>query len=158
MKKAGNLVRNIDLYISSICIFAIVAITLFAIVMRYIVGTPIQWSEELSLAIMVCFTFLGSSYAFKDNEHISIDLITNRLSKNLNRVFFILRQGIILFIVGYVFVYLGSKLALQAKDKVTTVLNIPYTVIDATVVLGGIIAIVRVIYNFKKIDVRNEDY
>lgn len=158
MQKVKNIVKSLDLYISSVCVAAVVLITLYSILMRYVFLNPIQWTEEINLAIMVSFTFLGSAYAFKNNEHISIDLITNRLDKTLNRVFFIIRQVLLLLVIGYVFVYLGFKLSMQAQDKVTTVLNIPYTLIDITVVIGGIIAIIRILNNFRKIDERNEEY
>lgn len=147
MQIIKNFIKSIDLYISCVCIALVVTVTLFSIVMRYIFENPIQWIEEINLALMVCFTFLGSAFAFKDDEHISIDLITKKLYPTLNRLFFMIRQIIILLVVGYVFVYLGLQLAMQATDKVTTVLNIPYTLIDLTVVIGGIIAIFRIIKN-----------
>lgn len=152
MSKLKSFLKSIDLYISSLCIAAVVLITLFSIVMRYIFGNPIQWTEEINLALVVGFTFLGSAYAFKNNEHISIDLISGRFGKKLDRMFFLIRQIVVLVVVGYVFVYLGLKLSIQAQEKVTTVLNIPYTIIDATVVVGGIIAIIRILYNFKDKD------
>lgn len=155
MSKLKSFLKSIDLYISSLCIAAVVLITLFSIVMRYIFGNPIQWTEEINLALVVGFTFLGSAYAFKNNEHISIDLISGRFGKKVDRMFFLIRQIVVLVVVGYVFVYLGLKLSIQAQEKVTTVLNIPYTIIDATVVVGGIIAIIRILYNFKDKD-RNE--
>lgn len=155
MSKINSFLKSIDLYISSLCIAAVVLITLFSIVMRYIFGNPIQWTEEINLALVVGFTFLGSAYAFKNNEHISIDLISGRFGKKVDRMFFLIRQIVVLVVVGYVFVYLGLKLSIQAQEKVTTVLNIPYTIIDATVVAGGIIAIIRILYNFKDKD-RNE--
>ena len=59
-----------------------VALLFIQIVMRYVVGRSLSWSEELARYIFLWQVWLGTSFAVRENRHIRIDIIPNMLKKN----------------------------------------------------------------------------
>ncbi|MDD5703117.1 MAG: TRAP transporter large permease subunit [Dehalococcoidales bacterium] len=65
-------------------IFALVcmvALTFVDVIMRYIFNAPIIGVQELVEVIMICAIFLAVAHTHNTRSHISVDLISNRLSE-----------------------------------------------------------------------------
>ncbi|HBM58910.1 TRAP transporter small permease [Salipiger marinus] len=61
--------------ILAIILFALVAILAAQVVFRYLVGSPLVWSEELARYLLVWCTFIGVSLAVREGRNISVDLL-----------------------------------------------------------------------------------
>ena len=80
-------VSDAVLNISTVIGLAIISILMtLQIIMRYVFNNPLQWTDEISRMSMVWMTFLGSVIAFREKEHICVDLITNLFPRRLNRI------------------------------------------------------------------------
>jgi len=55
------------------------------IVMRYVVGESLTWSEELARYCFIWATYIGVSYAVKVGAHIRVDAVTNMLPVSTRR-------------------------------------------------------------------------
>lgn len=151
LRKIARIIGRSDEIIASIALIVVVTITVAGVFMRYVLGEPFKWTEEVTLALMVWFAYLGSSAAFRENAHISIDFVVDRMSKSLQRIVMMLWHLIMIGILAYVFVWLGLKLSFQAGDKLTPILKISYTIIDFAVVLCGVYSIGRLVGSFKRL-------
>jgi tripartite ATP-independent transporter DctM subunit len=56
-----------------------VGATLFQVFMRYFVGRPVVWSEEVSTLAFVWLVFLGAALGVRTGEHVSMDTVVPRL-------------------------------------------------------------------------------
>ena len=64
----------------SIAILAGMVILIFAqVIFRYVFNNPLSWTEEVARLFFVFGTFAGAVIAVKQNTHISIDAIFERL-------------------------------------------------------------------------------
>ncbi len=52
------------------------------IVMRYVVGESLTWSEELARYCFIWATYIGVSYALKVGAHIRVDALTGMLPRS----------------------------------------------------------------------------
>lgn len=130
---------NLDDFLAGLSLTMIILVTVVGVFMRFVLGEPLVWTEEVSLALFVWFTFLGASAVTKENGHVGIDYFVMKFSPRMKLAAEIFREITIIFINVYVLVYLGSKLTLIAGDKITSVLGISYMLIDLSVVLGGVL-------------------
>ena len=80
------------------------------IIMRYFVGKPLQWTDEVSRMCMVWMTFLGSALAFRNQAHICVDLITNHLPPKASRLVLLITEILTFLFLGLL-AYLGCKYA-----------------------------------------------
>ena len=62
------------------------AVTGYAVVLRYGLGTPLTWADELSGYLVVAIVMFGAAETLLRGEHISVDLLTGRLGGLARRV------------------------------------------------------------------------
>jgi len=55
-------------------------VTLFQVVARVILGISSVWSEELARFLYVCLVFIGAAPLIRDDEHIRVGVLTDRLT------------------------------------------------------------------------------
>ncbi len=82
-----HLLVRVGQYLSSAAILLCFAIILFAIVRRYLLGQPLQWSDEFNGYLVVAMVMLGIAATFRINGHIGVDLLTTRLDPAKRKLF-----------------------------------------------------------------------
>jgi TRAP-type C4-dicarboxylate transport system permease small subunit len=96
-----------------VLLFAVILVAMFAqVVFRYVIGSPLSWSEEVSRYMFVWLCYLGAYVAILRGAHIGGDYLTSRFSAGIVRG---LNVGLGLIIIGsLIFVaYRGVLLALD---------------------------------------------
>lgn len=72
--------------LSCILILTTLALTTYAVFMRYVVGSPLVWTDELNGYLLVACIFLGATEAYRRGNHIAIDLLTEKRGPFLTRL------------------------------------------------------------------------
>ena len=74
----------------------VMTLTILAqIVARYLLATPLVWSEELALVLMVWITFVGSALILETQEHVSIDMFAEMAPHRVQNLLAILSALVI---------------------------------------------------------------
>ena len=82
--------------LASVVIVASLGIILYAVAMRYFVGRPIQWSDELTGYLVVAMFMFGAGATLLRGDHIGIDLLTSAAGPRLSRGLSILSSAAVL--------------------------------------------------------------
>lgn len=64
--------------ISASLILATFVVTIYAIWMRYLMNMPLLWADEVTGWALVAIVMLGAAEAYRQGDHIAIDLISSR--------------------------------------------------------------------------------
>lgn len=119
-------------------LFVLLAMFNVAVVMRYWMHQPLQWTEEMAGLLMIWIIMLGSVAAERSNQHLAIpmlvDLFSEKIRDVINAIISIF-SGLFLLYVSYA----GYKLSVAAQFKVTDVLRVSYFWIDIAVPVGFVI-------------------
>ena len=78
-----RVVRALCLGGAALAAFAVLitlAATCYSVFMRYVVGTPVTWIDELSGYLVVAIVMFGAAEALRRDDHIQVDLLTSRLT------------------------------------------------------------------------------
>ncbi|MBU1295073.1 MAG: TRAP transporter small permease [Gammaproteobacteria bacterium] len=67
------------------------------VVLRYLFGSGIAASEELSRLLFVWLIFMGATLAVGRNSHIGFDLVQRKLPKNLRLICVIISHSLMLY-------------------------------------------------------------
>lgn len=140
MKVIFNIFDDI---VATLCLTAVILLTGINVLLRYIFNSPIAWTMEIALALFIWFVFIGISSAMKREGHIGVEFFIKKLPKPLRLLSSVIRAVAIYFVLIYVFVYLGSLLAMQTSGKVTPILGLGYEYIDIAVPIGGILTTIH---------------
>ena len=77
--------KNLDDWLAKLFMVAIVVITILAVFMRYILNDPLQWIEEVLIALYLWAIMFGAASAMKGRGHVSIDALVVNLPKSVQR-------------------------------------------------------------------------
>lgn len=123
-------------WLAAVPLLVLVGIANYAVVMRYAVGQPVHWSEEVSGLLMIWIVMFGAIAAERDGQHLSISLLTDAMSRRarllVNAIVAAASVAVILY-VGWI----GLQLALSVQFKVTSILRISWFWIDIAIPVGA---------------------
>lgn len=135
--KFVNVFMNLDTLIASMALVLLIGVTFLGVIMRYCMGDPFIWQEEVQLALIIWVVFLGGRYAFVCGNHAAIDVIVEMFPSRLQRIISVLIAIAIVIILSYVG-YQGIRYIMQMVryHRVTNILKIPYSFIYLPLPIG----------------------
>ena len=72
--------------LSAAALLGSLATIVYSVVMRYVFNAPVAWSDELVGYLLVASVMLAAADALLEGEHISVDIVTERLGPRGKRV------------------------------------------------------------------------
>ncbi len=91
------------------CLGVMTCIVFVSVVFRYVLNSPLTWSEEAASLLFAWLTFVGAYVGFRTRSHIRIDTLTIFLPAHVQRA---IRRGVdlcILVVLG-IFIWQGFGL------------------------------------------------
>lgn len=137
MKKIFLVFSRLTNIILALCL-ATMSILIFGnVVLRYVFDSGITWSEEVSRFLFIWMTFLGAIVALKDNDHLGVDMLLQKLPLTGKRVVFIFSNLIVLIVLWLVLD--GSwKLTLSSTSSTAPATGMPLSYIYGIGVVSSI--------------------
>lgn len=80
MRAAMTLLERATMVVAIALLCAMVVTTGSQVVSRYLLNIPLVWTEELGRHLMIWMVFLASTIIYRRKQHISIDLLGDRMS------------------------------------------------------------------------------
>lgn len=130
MKKLAKILLEIPLFLASIILFLMMALTFADVVMRSALDSPIEASTELIRIAMAVIVFSVLPVVSWRGEHISVDLLDRFFSPFMTR----LRDALVAIICGAILFLPAQRIVVLAEraasyGDVTEYLGIPQTYI-----------------------------
>lgn len=116
-------------------LFVLVLITIAAVFMRYVVGQPLQWTEEVSGLLMVWIIMIGAVAAEREDAHLTIPLLPDALPRRIGLAMNVVVSLFSIVILVYM-AWLAWQLAGRAQYKLTQILGVSWFWIDIAVTVG----------------------
>lgn len=130
---------------AALALLILVVMTISAVFMRYFMGQPIQWTEEMSGLLMIWVVMLGGVVAERDRAHLTIPFVVDMLPAKIKRIIATLTAlasvGLLLYMA-----LLGYRLAEMTQFKLTQILKISWFWIDLAVPVGALATAVYTLY------------
>lgn len=144
------------LKLAMVLLLAMVLIVFLNVVLRYGFSSGIFWSEEISLVIVIWFTFIAMALGVKENLHINVDILPKKLPEAFFATLLCIRD-LLEILIGGIMIYYGWKLTLNGARSFLPATNIPnsinYIVLPISgifIVLYSIIHLYEDVQKFKK--------
>ncbi len=91
---------------NGLLLVAMFLVTFYQILARDIFFISSMWTEELARFLFVWIVFIGAATLIKDNEHIRIAIVKDRLPPTLRRIISIISN---LMIIGFGIIFVWSS-------------------------------------------------
>lgn len=96
----------------AVLLLAMMGLTVADVLGRYLFNAPIKGATELTELMLAATIFLGLPAATMDREHVTVDLLTDRLSGLFDR----LRRPVILLATAAVQLLIGWRIWVTAME------------------------------------------
>ncbi|KGQ71176.1 C4-dicarboxylate ABC transporter permease [Chelonobacter oris] len=100
-----------------VSMLAVMACMVFAnVVLRYAGNSSITIAEELSRYLFVWVTFLGAILMFKENGHVSVTVLADKLSPRKRKILSIFTDGVMLYCCYLIFIGSYAQMELNMSN------------------------------------------
>ena len=126
MKTLKNIINNIEEYISSVLLGAMVILIFLQIIFRFVLNLPLRWTEETARYAMILLIYLSACSGVKKEKHIRIEAIHNALPQKAALVYWVI-SNIIWMLFNLVMIVYGINMAgyIYSTGQVSPVLHEP---------------------------------
>ena len=150
MKTLDKILDLVMRFVMAVAMGALVVFGTWQIFTRFILNNPSTFTDEVLRYVLIWASLLGSAYCFYKDEHLSLDLVKDRVHGAASAVLFVFIEVMTLFFVCYVFVYGGGRLMMNATN-ISSVLHIPYKVLYSIIPISGVFIVVARILKYIQI-------
>ena len=157
--RALDLLKNLDVIIASLALTVLIFITFFGVILRYFLGQPLIWQEEVQLMCLVWIVFLASGAAFRYGNHVMIEMVVDMLPAAAAKIVTIIDLFISLGILAFFGIQSTTLISsFLTSGRSTNILDIPYSMIYMAVPVGVVLMMINiVITNIEEIKAINSE-
>ncbi len=100
-------------YFSGLILFFCALITCYEVVMRYVLNSPTHWTLDLSIFILIWFTFSSMAYVLGEGKHVAVDLIVSHFPPRTKALWQIC-VNVLFAVAALAIAYFGAKYSYEA--------------------------------------------
>lgn len=146
----GKIKFAMDKFLSIACAVLLSFMTILVLIQvfsRYVLNSPVAFTEELVRYSLIWTGFIGAAYAFSTREHMALTLVRDKFQGKGHTAVMVLIDSLILVLAIFVFTIGGFKLAVSARREFSALLGIPRSLVYAIAPVSGIFIILAQIIN-----------
>ena len=131
---------------AAICglLVALTVVVVSQVVARYVLETPLSWSEELARFLLMWLSMLSAAYAFKTGAHFALRILVMQLPKAIRRVVTLLVHVVVVLFFA-VLLYYSVVFVAGVSGHLAPALQVPMELPYASVVVGTALILFEVI-------------
>jgi TRAP-type C4-dicarboxylate transport system permease small subunit len=135
-------VARLGLALAAVAMLASLALIVYAVVQRYVLDTPVPWTDELVGYLLVAMVMLATADALLEGEHISVDMLTERLGERGKRITLLLglvasaATGVLILVEGTGMVSFARMVGLRSNGYLAMPMWMPQLLVP---VGGGLL-------------------
>jgi len=150
--RAVEKINNAIISISAISILLLNCIVFYDVIMRYLFNAPTLWGPEISIYLLLLMTFISAAYTLQIDGHVSCNILTERVSPKVRRIFFLISSpfGLMFCIIlGWEIwrlFFMAYKEKWISSDALGTPLKYPYFVMPVGMLLLIVTYFLKIIW------------
>lgn len=150
MKKFEKILDTVMRFLMAVAMGSLVVAGSWQVFSSWILKNPSTFTDEFLRYMLIWASMIGSAYCFYRDEHLSLELITDRVHGAAAVVLQVFIEAAILFFVIYVFIIGGWRLAINAIN-VSSVMHIPMKVLYMIEPISGVFIVVARILKYAQL-------
>ncbi len=136
-----------DHLIEGVCAILMVALAVVVFIQvfnRFILQTPLAWSEDLAMLLYQWVVFVGAALGVKRMRHFGIELVVRQLPEHW-RHRIELATPLVMLVVAVVMVVQGYNILTLNMNRIYSTMNLSYVWAFLPIPLGGLLIIAYLI-------------
>jgi len=142
--KVVNTINLLSEYITYLFVVIMVVILAFQILTRQLFGSSFLWTADVARYLMIWVIFLGASFSFQYGGHVSINLLTEKLSIKYKKLLHLI-VSILCIIFLVMLLIKGIELIGLTMTQISTNINIPMAYVYFIIPFSALLQIINII-------------
>ena len=151
MKKDNTLkkvIGNLDIVVASIALIVLIVLTFMGVIMRYIVGKPYTWLEEVQLFCMVWIVFAAGGAAFRTGSHVAIEMVVEMFPEKVQKIISYVIDIVVILVLAFLFWNSIGFIQMFIKNgRSSSMLKIPMTVQYGIAPVSYVLMVISYFFN-----------
>ena len=139
MKQVDNILNMVMRFLMALAMGALVVGGTYQVVAR-LIGANATFVDEFLRYILIWASMIGSAYCFYRDEHLSLDLVKDRVKGPVAIALTIFIEAAVLFFVISVFLYGGIRMTVSANNA-SSVMRIPFKFLYSVMPISGVLIV-----------------
>lgn len=132
-------------------LLAMVVLTTWQVITRYLLKDPSTWSEELVSYLFAFASLFGAAIVSGERNHMNIPILIERMGHKMQVVFGILGELVAALFSLSILIYGGIKISILAMGQMTSSLHIPIGVFYVVLPVTGVLILLYSVLNIIEI-------
>ena len=141
--------------LAGISFLAMVILTCWQELTRYVLKNPSTWSEELVGYLFAWMSLLGASIVTSERGHMNIPIIVEKFSASVQKALLCFGELIAFLFSAVILVFGGVQITTLAMGQMTSSLGVPIGIFYIVLPLCGVLNMIYTILNIVDI-VKNQ--
>ncbi|SDF33760.1 TRAP transporter small permease [Sporolituus thermophilus] len=157
VQRLGEIVDKVEVVLSRLLLVLIVLLVFFSSLLRYL-GYPINGADTVAAALFVWLIYIGSDLVLRQDRHLGVDYLTQRLPIRLRKIVMLIVHFIVLAFLAAI-THVGVVLTIANNGRILGDLPVSYAYVAMAVPVGAalmclttVTKIVTLICNFGRVD------
>lgn len=137
MSRFDQVLTWIENSLAALALGGATVIAIIAVIVRYVFGEGIFWSEEAVIFLVILSTFIGAVITLRHDEHVNVDLIPALLGERGKWIMALIGASLLVIycaIIGaYAWILIFEPVA---RDTITPSLKLPLWVVELSLPIG----------------------
>ena len=136
-----------DSLIEAACAVAVVALTVIVCLQvfnRFVLKTPLAWSEDIAMLLFQWVVFLGAALGVKRLRHFGIELVVRHFPERLRYVVDLLTPAV-MAVVALVMIFQGWAILELNRTRIFSSMDLTYIWAFLPIPLGGVLILIYLI-------------
>lgn len=133
--------------LAGISFLAMVILTCWQVLTRYVLQDPSTWSEELVGYLFAWMSLLGASLVTCERGHMNIPIIVERFSAPVQKLLNCLGEVIAFLFSAVILVFGGVQITTLAMGQMTSSLGVPIGIFYIVLPLCGVLNMIYTVLN-----------
>lgn len=147
MKTFRNWITQILNGLAGISFIAMVILTCWQVLTRYVLKNPSTWSEELVGYLFAWMSLLGASIVTCERGHMNIPIIVELFSENIQKGLNCFGEVVAFLFSAVILVFGGVQITTLAMGQMTSSLGVPIGIFYIVLPLCGILNMIYTVLN-----------
>ena len=133
--------------IAAILVIVMLAIIGYGVVQRYVLGTPVPWTDELTGYLVVVIVMFGAAETLLCGEHISVDLLTAERRGTAKKIIEIWGDVAVILVAVTLLIATKATLSYSYNFKIVSngYLEVPMWIPQSSMLVGGVLLLLAAV-------------
>ena len=147
MKKLRKILDTSLKALADISLTAMVLLTCWQVITRYLLGNPSTWSEELVGYLFAWSTLFGAALVSGERGHMNIPVIVDRFGEKGRKAFHVFSEIVAFLFSCTILVFGGMQITSLAMGQMTSSLGVAVGVFYVVLPICGVLIALYAIMN-----------